>query len=145
MSQMLPLLMMMTNGNNAAQKPDFESVMNNLNKSGGSPADFMGGMSGINPEMMRMVKLFGEMRNKDKKGGVPTDLLLELMGGGNPQFQQMKMLMDMFKDTNKTNSGSTVTTASAEPLPINELKPIKAIAPDSIHRSMEEYLKKQNG
>jgi len=149
MSQMLPLFMMMMNQNNTkaagspAQAPDFEKVMDNLNKNGGNPADLLGNMQGVNPEMLRMFRLFTEMNNKAGKGGVPTDLLFEMMGGGNPQFKQMKTMLDMFQQMNKSNSNKngTVTTASAEPLPINELKPIKTIAPDAIHRSMQDYLK----
>jgi len=121
---------------------NFEKVMENLNKNGGNPMDLLGNMQGVNPEMIRMFKLFTEMNSKDRKGGVPTDLLFEMMGGGNPQFKQMKIMMDMFQKMSKTSSkGSTVSTASSEPLPINELKPIKSIAPDAIHRSMQDYLK----
>jgi hypothetical protein len=152
MSQMLPMLMMMMNKDKTktaadanAESPDFEKVMENLNKNGGNPMDLLGNMQGGNPEMMRMFKLFSEMNSKDRKGGVPTDLLFEMMGGGNPQFKQMKMMMDMFGQMNKKSQKGTsgVTTASAEPLSINELKPIKSIAPDAIHRSMQDYLKKR--
>jgi len=156
MSQMLPFLMMMMNQNNTAApgaagaqsgpagSPDFETVMNNLNRNGGNPADLLGNMPGLNPDMMRMFKLFMEMNNRDKKGGVPTDLLFEMMGGSNPQLKQMKVIMDMFQDMNKSkNKNGTVNTASAEPLSINELKPIKSIAPDAIHKSMNDYLKKR--
>ena len=153
MSQMMPLLMMMLNQNNAktgadssAQGVNFEKVMENLNKNGGNPADLLGNMQGMNPEMLRIFKLFGEMNNRDKKGGVPADLLFEMMGGGSPQFKQMKNMMDMFQMMNKQSPGGkkkeTVRTASAESAPINELKPIKTIAPDAIHRSMDEYLKR---
>ena len=155
MSQMMPMLMMMMNQNKSgaaagakAEAPDFEKVMENLNKNGGNPMDLLGNMQGVNPEMMRMFKLFGEMNNKDRKGGVPTDMLFEMMGGGNPQFKQMKTMMDMFQMMNKQNPGGkkkeTVRTASVESAPINELKPIKTIAPDAIHRSMDDYLKKRN-
>ena len=150
MSQMLPLLMMMMNKNNAGgaqtagaepQAPDFEKVMENLNRSGGNPMDLLGGMQEMNPETARMFKLFTAMNNRDKKGGVPTDLLFEMMGGGNPQFKQMKAMMDMYQKMSKPKRASSVNTMSAEPLPINELKPIKAIAPDAIHKSMDEYLR----
>jgi len=65
-----------------------------------------------------------------------------MMGGGNPQFKQMKTMMDMFQKMNKPKGG-TVNTMSNEPIPINELKPIKSIAPDAIHKSMQDYLRRK--
>ena len=121
---------------------DFEKVMENLNKNGGNPMDLLGNMQGFNPEMLRMFKLFNEMNSKDRKGGVPTDLLFEMLGGGNPQFKQMKVMMDMMQSMNKkSGKGATVSAESTEPIPINELKPIKSIAPDSIHKSLNDYLR----
>ena len=139
MSQMLPLMAMMMNNK------DFEKNTENM-KNGGNPMDMLGGMQGANPEMLRMFKLFSEMNGKKGKGGAPADMLFEMMGAGNPQFKQMKTMMDMFQHMNKpkkSQKNGGVNAMSAEVPPISELKPIRSIAPDAIHRSMEDYLKKK--
>lgn len=169
MSQILPLLMMMNgggakaagnaaagaSGGNAAPGLNYEDIIKNLGKKGGSPMDIlqgMPGMGGMNPETLRMVKLFSEINNnKGKKGGVPQDMLFEMLGGSNPQFKQMKTMMDMMGKMNKPNNApppeATVQSSAAashSPPPINDLNPIKTIAPDAIYRSMREYIKNRN-
>ena len=145
-------MLMMMGGNKGGENktaPNYEEILQNLNKKGGSPMDILGsfqGMNGINPQTLQIFKLFSEINNgKNKSGGVPQDMLFEVLGGSNPQFRQMKTMMDMVQNMNgvkNTDSSDVKTAAAVNQTPdINSLNPIRSIAPDAIYRSMREYFR----
>ena len=93
----------------------------------------------------------GMMSALTQGGGDPIGMLMGMMGGGDPRMKQMMALVQAFQNFNGTAGSTTgsgdvnkpenVNNAQKAPekKPINELKPIKNIAPDRIHNSMEDY------
>ncbi len=165
LSQILPLMMMMNGnknpapaggaeggGQSAPPAMNYEEIIRNMNKNGGSPMDIlqgMPGMGGMNPEMLRIFQMFTEVNNnRNKPGGIPQDMLFDLIGGSNPQFRQIKSMMEMMRNMNAPKDaappaeGQSVQTAGApEKNPnINDLNPIRTIAPDAVYRSMRDYM-----
>lgn len=138
---MLPLIMMMS-GSGGASGANYEEMMRTLS-SGGTPGDSTAPGT-LNPQALNMMKLMSAANSNGGKG-LPPELLIEMLGGQNAEIKKMAAMMEMMKNFNNQPEPQSVTAESTAPAQINELKPIKHIAPDRIHNSMEEYLKKYKG
>lgn len=89
----------------------------------------------------------GMMKTLSESGGNPMEMMMNMMGNNNPQMRQLLTMMQAFQAMGRGNaSGGATPTAAAQNAPdkkpIAELRPIKHIAPDRIHNSMDEYLRK---